>query len=79
MDQQAVIADIERRARDAHLSIRRICMHAGVHPTTFSRWKRTLGNPEPIGANMRLIEKLYDALRDLSPAKPSALSRQVAL
>ena len=78
MDQQAVIADIERRARDANLSIRRICMHARVHPTTFSRWKRTLGNPEPIGANMRLIEKLYEALRDLSRQKPKRDSHRVA-
>jgi len=53
-------------------------MHARVHPTTFSRWKRTLGNPEPIGANMRLIEKLYEALRDLSRQKPKRDSHRVA-
>lgn len=78
MDQQAVIADIESRAHGARLSIRRVCMHAGVHPTTFSRWKKTERNPEPIGANMRLVEKLYDALNDLSRSKTKRNARQVA-
>jgi len=78
MDQQAVIADIESRARDAHLSIRRVCVHAGVHPTTFSRWKKTQRNPEPIGANMRLVEKLYEALAQLSQPKAKRAGRKIA-
>lgn len=62
MDQEAVIADIEQRAFVVGVSISTVCKRAGVHPTTFSRWKRSSGNPEPISANMKSIEKLYAAL-----------------
>lgn len=63
MDQETVIADIERRARLAGVSIRALCQRANVHPTTFSRWKRSEHNPEPMGAGLLAIGRIYDALR----------------
>lgn len=61
MNQESVIADIERRARQAGVSIHALCSRASVHPTTFSRWKRSARNPEPIGANLHSIGRLYAA------------------
>lgn len=69
MDQEAVIADIEGRAWQAGVSIRRVCTLAGVHPTTFSRWKKSERNPNPIGANLKTIKQLYAALDSLSQGK----------
>ena len=66
MDQEAVIADIERRAHMAAVSIRQVCIEAGVHPTTFSRWKKSERNPEPQGANLKLVGQLYEALDRLA-------------
>ena len=65
MDQQSVIADIEDRARRAGVSIRVVCERAGVHPTTFSRWKLTELNPEPAGASLISIGKIYSALEEI--------------
>lgn len=62
MDQQTVIADMERRAREAGTSMRAICIEAGVHPTTFSRWKLSDGNPSPVGATLASLGKLDAAL-----------------
>lgn len=69
MNQEAVIADIERRAWEAGVSIRRVCTLAGVHPTTFSRWKKSERNPDPMGANLKSIEQIYLALEALSNSK----------
>lgn len=65
MDQQSVIADIENRARCAGISIRSACERAGVHPTTFSRWKKTRQNPDPAGASLISIGKIYTAIDEL--------------
>lgn len=62
MTQQDVILDIEARARTAGVSIKDLCTSAGVHPTSFSRWKQSEANPNPGGANMKLIEALYTEL-----------------
>lgn len=63
MDQQTVIADMEARAEAAKVSIRQVCVKAGVHPTTFSRWKKSDKNPDPIGATLQSLGKLDAALR----------------
>lgn len=65
MNQETVIADIEARARDAGISIRALCHRAQVHPVTFSKWKRSARNPEPMGANFHSIGRLYEALREV--------------
>lgn len=75
MDQEAVIADIESKAWEAGVSIRRVCTLAGVHPTTFSRWKKSERNPDPIGANLRTIQQLYAALDELRQAAPKRRAR----
>jgi len=69
MDQESVIADIERRAQRAGVSIRRLCTLASVHPTTFSRWKRSERNPEPLGATLHSIGRLYAALDQIDAEK----------
>lgn len=66
MDQQQIIASIERRARVAGLSISELCRKAGVHPTTFSRWKESERNPQPIGATLATLRKLETALGEQS-------------
>lgn len=77
MDQQAVIADFERRVRAAGVSVSAVCARANVHPTTFSRWKKTARNPEPIGATFKSIEKLEEALRDITAARRQQARRAV--
>lgn len=62
MDQESIVADIERRAFAAGVSIAALCRKAGVNPTTFSRWKPSERNPNPTSATLRAIEKLYDEL-----------------
>lgn len=65
MDQESVICDIERRARGAGIAIRDLCIRANVHPTTFSRWKLSEKNPDPLGANLHSIGRLYAVLKDM--------------
>lgn len=72
MNQEAIIADIEDRARASGVSIATVCKRAGVHPTTFSRWKKSQRNPEPISANLGSIEKLYAVLKDLAAQRAQA-------
>ena len=62
MDQESVISDIETRARCAGVTIRELCIRAAVHPTTFSRWKKSERNPNPLGASLLSVGRLYDAL-----------------
>lgn len=79
MDQQSVIADIEQRAYETRVSIRALCNRAGVHPTTFSRWKKSKDNPEPAGANLLSIGKLYDALDQIAAENRRKPLRQKAV
>lgn len=66
MDQQSTVKDIEERAYEERVSIRFVCQRAGVHPTTFFRWKKTKTNPDPVGANLSTVSKLYDALGEIA-------------
>jgi hypothetical protein len=58
MDQQSIIAGLEDRARGVGLSMSEICRRAKVHPTTFSRWKLSERNPQPIGATIKCLNAL---------------------
>lgn len=78
MDQESVIADIELRAHHAGVSMNRVCQRAGVNPTTFCRWKKTERNPEPIGATLRSIGRLYDALAAIEGEKAGKRRRRAA-
>ncbi|MEM6265930.1 MAG: hypothetical protein AAF707_00265 [Pseudomonadota bacterium] len=62
MDQQSIISDIERRARDARIPLAKLCRRAGVHPDTFYNWRKTERNPNPVGANLHSIEAIYREL-----------------
>lgn len=77
MDQESVISDIERRAQRAGISIRSLCERADVHPTTFSRWKRTERNPAPMGASLLAIGRLYDALLSFEAQQRRATGKAV--
>lgn len=77
MDQENLIADIEMRAFCAGISISALCREAGVHPTTFSRWKKSDRNPEPISVTLRSIKKIYDTLAAIE-AKSRRRTRKVA-
>lgn len=71
MDQQDIIADIEERAAKLRLSINELCQNAGVHPTTFSRWKLSERNPQPIGATLKSLSAITQEL-DRAEAHKSA-------
>lgn len=75
MDQQTIIADLEARAKALSVPISRICFDAGVHPTTFSRWKLSARNSDPIGASLKSLTAIDTALRSLE-ATPSARARE---
>lgn len=62
MDQQTIIAEIEARASALGLTISQLCERAGIHATTFSRWKLSDKNPEPVGATIKSLRALTDVL-----------------
>jgi hypothetical protein len=72
MDQQDIIREIESRAAKLELSISDLCQEASVHPTTFSRWKKSEKNPQPIGATLKSLSALTDALDRLENARLKA-------
>jgi transcriptional regulator with XRE-family HTH domain len=69
MDQQDIIAEIESRAAKLGLTISQVCDAAGVHPTTFSRWKKSERNPEPVGATLKSLSAITQEL-DRLEAEP---------
>lgn len=78
MDQESIIADIEARAWSLGISINSLCKRAGVHPTTFSRWKKSERNPEPIGVTLKTVRKLYSALDAIEAQARRRRTRKVA-
>ena len=62
MDQQTIIAQLEARAKAAGLSIKEACRAANVHPTTFSRWKLSDRNTDPVGASLKSLAALDAAI-----------------
>jgi len=62
MDQQEIIATLEGRAKRAGLPMSEACKRAGIHPTTFSRWKRSEKNPSPKGATITSVAKLEQVI-----------------
>ncbi|MEL7683283.1 hypothetical protein AAG594_03010 [Citromicrobium bathyomarinum] len=80
MNQQSIVRDIERRAKASRIPIAQLCRRAGIHPDTFHSWRKTERNPEPAGANLHSIERLYAELRkiDAEDAKRVAKNGGVA-
>lgn len=62
MDQQEVIRRYEARASDLKLSIAELCKEAGIHPTTFSRWKASEKNTRPGGMTFTSMAAIERAL-----------------
>ena len=62
MDQQTIIAQLEARAKALGIPMSQVCEDAGVHPTTFSRWKVSERNPEPVGASLKSLTAIDAAL-----------------
>src|SRR3546814_19859250 len=80
MDQQKIISQLEARAKRLGLSMSSICKDAGVHPTTFSRWKASERNPDPVGATISSMSKLESVLSraERRPPKVAACSQQTS-
>jgi hypothetical protein len=72
MDQQDIIATIEARAAKLKVSMNEVCQNAGVHPTTFSRWKLSDRNPQPIGATIKSLSAITDELDRLEAVRDAA-------
>lgn len=72
MDQQDIIAEIESRAAKLKLPINELCREAEVHPTTFSRWKLSERNPHPIGATIKSLSALTNALDRIEALRSAA-------
>lgn len=72
MDQQDIITGIEERAAKLQLPISELCRQANVHPTTFSRWKKSDKNPAPIGATIKSLSALTDTLERFEADRPEA-------
>lgn len=62
MDQQAILTDLEARAKGVGLPIAEACRRAGIHPTTFSRWKASERNPNPTGAAIPTVGRLQEVI-----------------
>lgn len=78
MDQQQIIADLETRARAAGLTMGEACSRAELHPTTFSRWKQSERNPNPVGANLASINKLRAVVEAAEQAAAAPSSAEAA-
>lgn len=72
MDQQDIISEIEERAAKLKLPISEVCREAGVHPTTFSRWKLSEKNSQPIGATIKSLSALTETLDRLEGGREAA-------
>lgn len=72
MDQQEIIARLEARAKSVGLPMSEACKRAGIHPTTFSRWKLSDRNPAPKGATIMSVSKLEDVIAAHEAAQQAA-------
>jgi hypothetical protein len=72
MDQQDIIAAIEDRAAKLNVPMGEVCSQAKVHPTTFSRWKKSERNPHPIGATIRSLSAITEVLDRLEGDRRAA-------
>lgn len=77
MDQQQIIAGLEARAKAAGVSISAVCSRAGIAASTFSRWKPSDRNPNPIGATLRSLDKLGIAMSQIERERRAELDRSI--
>lgn len=72
MDQQQIIDALEARAKALNIPIGAVCTSAGVHPTTFSRWKLSEKNRNPVGASLKSLSALDAELSRRERSSPEA-------
>jgi transcriptional regulator with XRE-family HTH domain len=65
MDQQIIIAQFEARAKKLGITREQMCSKADIHPTSFSRWKMSDANPNPMSATLFSLNKIEDVLSNL--------------
>ena len=85
MKQEKLIADWEARAKSAGVSIAKVCRHAGIANSSFSRWKAGAGllidTADRFGESLAYFEDLAPnrrrAMNDLGQlkAQPHLLNR----
>ncbi|MDZ4308414.1 transposase [Allopontixanthobacter sp.] len=78
MDQQSIIVSLEERAKLSGFTISAACTRAGIHPSTFFRWKKTERNPNPTGAPILTVEKLYKSVAEMEAEADIARQRMRA-
>lgn len=78
MDQQTIITDIEGRAKALGIPMSEVCKRAGIHPTTFSRWKLSDKNPDPIGATIKSLSAIGDVLNRAEGSDVVGVSAQAS-
>ena len=66
-------ADIERKAAEAGITLKEVCVRAGIAQSTFSRWKA--GKTEP---TLDVYRRIRDALLPVQPAPGASPSRRTA-
>ncbi|MBO9710537.1 MAG: hypothetical protein J7521_20240 [Caulobacter sp.] len=69
MDQQQIISALEDRAKRVGLPMAEVCKRAGIHPTTFSRWKLSERNPQPKGAAIPSVAKIEAVIAERETAE----------
>jgi hypothetical protein len=72
MDQQIIISDLEARAKAVGLPMSEVCRRANIHPTTFSRWKESPRNADPIGATIKILSAIDEVLKGIEAETPKA-------
>lgn len=60
MDKKTILEALEKRIFDARISVRQVCIKAGVSPMTITRWRE---NPDQMTAPT--LGKLETALTEL--------------
>lgn len=69
MEQQAIIQSFVERAKALNVPITTVCERAGVHPTTFHRWKQSERNTKPVGMTFASMAAIQNALDSMEQGK----------
>ncbi|MEH6788968.1 hypothetical protein [Parasphingorhabdus sp.] len=76
MNQQAIVKDIMERAHAARIPIAKLCRMVGIDSATFWNWRKTPRNPNPCGANLHSIERIYQALDEIDHQDTKRLAKR---
>lgn len=74
MNQQTIVLDIKAKAAERRVSIAELCRRAQIHPDTFANWQKTKRNPDPVGANLHSIERLYREIEKIDAQDAARLA-----